>query len=180
MRLSNPQAYPVFNQKRRPYKQNNIASKGFTIIELMIVIVIIATLSAIAIPSFRNYTARAKVTEALSALTIAKLDIAEQYLNNAMPDNNYAIASVTTKIVQSISYTQQDNNHAYLTVALQNLGAGLDDGLSFSLFARGSDFGIEWDCALSPADSNPISADFLPSQCKDGPPDISDPDSYLD
>src|SRR5210317_1403184 len=52
-------------------------SKGFTLIELMIVIAIIAILLALAIPAYQDYTIRSKVTEGLSVAASAKLAAAE-------------------------------------------------------------------------------------------------------
>ena len=67
-------------------------SKGFTLIELMIVVAIIGILAAIGIPQYQNYVARAQVSEALSLASGAKTAVAE-YLNstgNFPPDNETA------------------------------------------------------------------------------------------
>ncbi len=56
--------------------------KGFTLIELMIVVAIIGILAAIAIPAYQNYTIRAQVTEGLSLADGWKTAIAEYYANN--------------------------------------------------------------------------------------------------
>jgi type IV pilus assembly protein PilA len=53
--------------------------KGFTLIELMIVVAIIGILAAIAIPAYQDYTIRAKITEGLNLADSAKTAVAESY-----------------------------------------------------------------------------------------------------
>src|SRR5690348_15651201 len=58
--------------------------KGFTLIELMIVVAIIGILAAIAIPAYQDYTVRSKVTEGLNLAASAKTAVAEGFQSNGL------------------------------------------------------------------------------------------------
>ncbi len=85
--------------------------QGFTLIELMIVVAIIAILAAIAIPLYLNYTAQAEGSEALSLSAAAQTDIVAYYSQNgSWPTNNAAAGAATAiniygKYVQSVTIT---------------------------------------------------------------------------
>lgn len=83
--------------------------KGFTLIELMIVVAIIGILAAVAIPAYQDYTVRAKVTEGLSLASGIKATVGENAasgvaLNAATPGQN-GVPAVATDNVASILVT---------------------------------------------------------------------------
>ncbi|ENW1215705.1 pilin, partial [Neisseria gonorrhoeae] len=79
----------------------NTLQKGFTLIELMIVIAIVGILAAVALPAYQDYTARAQVSEAILLAEGQKSAVTEYYLNNGIwPENNTSagVASASTDI----------------------------------------------------------------------------------
>ena len=76
--------------------------KGFTLIELMIVVAIIGILAAVALPAYQDYTVRAKVTEGLSLAAAAKTAVSENAAN-AAPFNSGWTAPGATKNVASVA-----------------------------------------------------------------------------
>jgi type IV pilus assembly protein PilA len=69
--------------------------KGFTLIELMIVVAIIGILAAIAIPAYQDYTIRAQVTEGLSLAAAAKAAVAESFSQSGQPPLDRTGAGMT-------------------------------------------------------------------------------------
>jgi type IV pilus assembly protein PilA len=90
--------------------------KGFTLIELMIVVAIIGILAAIAIPAYSDYTARSKVTEGLSLASSAKTGVSEAFQSNGILGVAAYVASIPPA-VGVFAKTKYVNN---LTVAAAN------------------------------------------------------------
>ncbi|HBQ39897.1 MAG TPA: pilin [Halieaceae bacterium] len=141
--------------------------KGFTLIELMIVIAIVGILAAIALPAYQDYTVRAKMSEPLATLAEAKTTIAEYYSAvgrlptaaaagiNAFPDK---------EIVKSIVYTSGTSG-PLLTAIVQDgiIPGAAGDSFVLSGTTR-SDRSIDWKC--KPAGSDAIPAKYLPANCR--------------
>ena len=121
--------------------------KGFTLIELMIVVAIIGILAAIAIPAYQDYTIRAQVTEGLNLAADLKAGVAEFYANNgAWPATEVNLGLVvgakTGKYVTGVTVTDGTIMITYGGQANNNIhGAtlGLQPGLSNNL-------DVEWNC----------------------------------
>jgi len=81
--------------------------KGFTLIELMIVVAIIGILAAIAIPAYQDYTIRAQVTEGLTMAGPAKTSIAEYFASNGTTPANNATAGLGVDTTIQGKYVSQ-------------------------------------------------------------------------
>ena len=139
--------------------------QGFTLIELMIVIAIVAILVALAVPAYQDYTIRAKVSECINGAAPTKLAIAEFRMTDGTrwPNNNEAGVTANTGLTDKCIAQTMNSTTGAITVPVDaNVGAaGIIALLTPNL--QGNDRNVEWDCTNSGGATN---AKYLPSTCR--------------
>lgn len=160
--------------------------KGFTLIELMIVIAIIGILAAIALPAYQDYIARSQVTEALSLASGQKAAVAEYYSSkNKCPKNNDDKADATGGLAKPSQiagkYVEKVEVDADTTVSITvgnksiksvcgivafMKGSGISQGIQnkkLGLYMAPTSGAFAWQCGNG---ATTLDDKYLPSSCQ--------------
>ncbi|HHO0651317.1 TPA: pilin [Neisseria meningitidis] len=165
----------------------NTLQKGFTLIELMIVIAIVGILAAVALPAYQDYTARAQVSEAILLAEGQKSAVTEYYLNHGIWPGGNSDADVASSADIKGKYVQKvevNNGVITATMASSNVNKEIKDK-KLSLWAKRQDGSVKWFCgqpvqrananganndevtAATGKGTDKIDTKHLPSTCRD-------------
>ena len=150
----------------------NYTAPGFTLIELMITVAIVAILAAVALPAYQNYTTRARLSEVVLALAACRTTITELYQSGGTPPgaNNWGCEAVSSRYVGSLA--TDDNGVVTATIAgisatangktvtmipMATIGAPADVTTDMGLGLQA------WSCGGAGTSVDKV---FLPSSCR--------------
>ena len=158
--------------------------RGFTLIELMIVVAIIGVLASIAIPQYQNYTARAQMSEAFSLAAEYKTAMSEFYaINGRFPNDNAEVgfdANVTPSgggtngagysdaYVSCIGIWPPSGNYEGRVV--MQMGDNANTAIQnrwVVMEADPSEGSIIWSCRSTTGQNNAVEEKYLPGSCRD-------------
>ncbi|MTI15616.1 pilin [Sansalvadorimonas verongulae] len=133
--------------------------KGFTLIELMIVVAIIGILAAVAIPAYQDYTKRAHVTEGISLAAGAKAAITEYYASQAAWPATNAEAGLPATISGNAVTSVAVGTDGVITVTYNSKVDATNNTIEFA--PTDSNGGIQWSC-----DGGTVDDKFRPANCR--------------
>jgi len=132
--------------------------KGFTLIELMIVVAIIGILAAVALPAYQDYTVRAKVTEVVLAASAPKVAVAEWYQTKGSLPATATSLGVDSQVSKYVASVAVEDGTGVITAVSKDLGSGISGDVLMTPTVSGNV--LTWVC------TGTIAAKYLPASCK--------------
>ncbi|HEY1992517.1 MAG TPA: pilin [Gammaproteobacteria bacterium] len=155
--------------------------KGFTLIELMIVIAIIGILAAIAIPAYQDYIARSQMSEGIQLAGGGEVGLSEFYQNNSRWPNGAGASNGLESVYSTASDNRTVGAGRYITTVIASGASGGTIGVVATMKGTGvnshivnasveiwtGDGGNTWHCGPAANAATPVDPKYLPASCRD-------------
>lgn len=137
--------------------------KGFTLIELMIVVAIIGILAAVAIPAYQDYIARSQVTEAVQLTGGGKTPLSEFFADKGRwpTTADSVMGNLSGKYVASVAITAGSNSSSPIELTATMRTTGVSALVQGSTLIMSSSDGANWSCT-----GGTIANKFRPAACR--------------
>jgi len=149
---------------RRKY---NKVKKGFTIIELMVVVAIIAVIASIALPAYNDYMTRAKVSEAVSLLGGLRSPMVEFFWAESRWPSVALIGGrstgLYTSLIESRVWLDDDGNQRYGVIATMRTDPKVGNKKLIMMYIPEI---VDWECTTDGLGEDAIPQKYLPGPCR--------------
>ena len=141
------------------------AQKGFTLIELMIVIAIIGILAAVALPQYQDFIAKSQVTRVYAEVSALRSSAESQLLEGVYPANAAALGATASTIQTALpTVTFVAANQGVGTI-LATLGGSSSASVAGATVTLSRAITGDWACVINGAGAGSWKAKYLPSGC---------------